>query len=60
MIGGGGGKGILSKTCNKKPHINSQLIFNKGSLQFNGERIMFSTNGVGTIKKRYAKIKKEK
>lgn len=37
------------------PHIFDQLIFDKGAKQFNAERIVFSTNGTGTIKYSYPK-----
>lgn len=54
------GEDILSKPYTRRPHMHGPLIFNKGSPQFKGERIMFSRNGAGTIGKPHAKIKKEK
>ena len=38
-------------------HTHGQLIFNKRSLQLNGEMIMFSANGAGTTEKPYATVK---
>lgn len=41
----------------KETHKYGQLIFTKTQMQFNGERVVFSTDGVETIGHPYAKNK---
>ena len=48
----------IDANLEKDLHIQAQLILNKSSQQFIGQLLVFSLNGVGTVKYSYPKTLK--